>query len=438
DGPSDKNVLDGGNKHSDSAFHRSEHQDSRSGPSSNQVNDKRDAHHGGSGGGGGGGGGDNRQGNREDAHDDMGNMHRENGSRGYTGHFTTHTIDDDDDEEEMHHERTRRHEGMDREDDDYADVLLTTRDVYGTAGSNSAPPRGIHDHSPPPFEIDNPYYEEDERDTYARLQAVSTRYFDEDESLPSAGIGTTNASGRGEYFPKSRYEPDRAYEYEGMASSAPASSYTREQYPTVRDTYPSRPTLEDRERDLERMNQQKMEGFKAGLAAAAAAAAAVTSTSVPMRPPMSNYNSSNGTRRPEPVRAATGTVASLRRRFSDLSVSDMSSLPGPVSPTMGPRGNGGGGGGYGDDGRRDNRHPPRVSTPQSRAVMNGTSGPPPVSSQYRYGLNKGAASTGNLLNGAGHDRYSRGVEYDDAVHRTSGYVNDRQRRPMGAGGSKNY
>ncbi|KAF9978485.1 hypothetical protein BGZ73_002150 [Actinomortierella ambigua] len=434
DGPSDK-VPNGGSKHpSDAVFHRIESQDSRSGPF-NLLSDKRDFTS-----------GSNRGGNNDhmdrEAMDDDDDRHRD--SRAYLGRFT-HPDDDEDDEPRERGGGARRHE-LPQNQEGY-----NVQDMY----SGSSNPRlTAHDdiYSPPPFE--NPYYEEDQ-EMYARLKE-SARYYDDDEPPPPGpGATTGGRGGGGDYFQKPHYDSDRSYEY--GASSAP-TGYAREQYPTVRDTYPSRPTLEDRERDLERMNQQKMEGFKAGLAAAAAAAAAVSSTSTMTTntmssirpPPSSDYSSHNGTHRTDQSARATGgggngTVASLRRRFSDLTVSDMNPLSGPASPTMGPRG-GGGMSGYGDDGRRDNRHPPRVSTPQSRAVLNATSPPPPVAGQYRYGLSKGAASTGNLLSGGsggvGHERYNRGggggADYEDAANRNSGFLHDRARRPAGAGGLKNF
>ncbi|KAF9917299.1 hypothetical protein BX616_001425 [Lobosporangium transversale] len=168
-----------------------------------------------------------------------------------------------------------------------------------------------------------------------------------------------------------------------MAASETASmtGYAREQYPGPRDYPTARPTLEDRERELDMINQ------KASAMAGAGAA----------RPTYA--------RRPA---TAPGTVANLRRRFSDQSVSD--SPPGPVASSgQGNRARGMSGSVLSiqqhqqqqqDAIRRDARFPPRSSTPQSRLV---------AASGYRHerGVAKGMSSGQLMGSGVGNNgRYS--------------------------------
>ncbi|KAF9563765.1 hypothetical protein EC968_004708 [Mortierella alpina] len=165
----------------------------------------------------------------------------------------------------------------------------------------------------------------DDGEDVARLEP--RRYFDDEESQHSGSIPIQRE--RGEYFAsRSRYEErdyDRSYqhysssmptrqqpqhylsereheqaEWAAVADTASIGGYAREHYPASRE-YPARPTLEDHERELELMNQK-------------AAAQSMNSTGAP-RPA---YGRRPGT--------APGTVAHLRRRFSDLSVTDMASV----------------------------------------------------------------------------------------------------------------
>ena len=160
------------------------------------------------------------------------------------------------------------------------------------------------------------------------------RFYDDDESQLSGSIPIRRE--RGEFFAsRGRYD-DRDYDrpYQHYSSSVPArhqhqylndrdldqpdwgaasettsmSGYARETYPAARE-YAPRPTLEDRERELEMIHQ------KTG--------AAPTAGSGPTRPP---YDRRPGTA----PGTAPGTVAHLRRRFSDQSVSDAGAPPNGV------------------------------------------------------------------------------------------------------------
>ncbi|KAF9188310.1 hypothetical protein BGZ50_001425 [Haplosporangium sp. Z 11] len=267
----------------------------------------------------------------------------------------------------------------------------------------------------------------DEGDDGPRLEP--RRFYDDDESQYSGSIPIQRE--REEYYSsRGRYE-DREYDrsYQRYSSSMPArhqqqrylsereqehaewaaaaamdgsdtasmTGYAREQYPTPRE-YPSRPTLEDRERELEMMNQK------------------------PTMPPIHSTAASRAGfgRRPG---TAPGTVAHLRRRFSDLSVSDMSTGAGNATmPTQSSRSRGMSGPGPNmqqEAPRRDSRYPPRTSTPQSRQIS---------SQGYRYerGGAKGmAAGVGNGGVGAG-GRYS---DYEDGPSsRMPALVGDQRTR----------
>ncbi|KAG0292589.1 hypothetical protein BGZ96_003967 [Linnemannia gamsii] len=93
------------------------------------------------------------------------------------------------------------------------------------------------------------------------------------------------------------------------------SGYAREQYPASREYPTARPTLEDRERELDIINQK--------VAAAAAAANANGGGRASRVGPGADPNGNNGYGPRRPASSAPGTVAQMRRRFSDLSVSDM-------------------------------------------------------------------------------------------------------------------
>ncbi|KAG0010348.1 hypothetical protein BGZ80_001574 [Entomortierella chlamydospora] len=233
----------------------------------------------------------------------------------------------------------------------------------------------------------------DEGEDISRVE--QTRYYDDDESQHSGSIPIQRER---EYFAsRSRYE-DRDYDrpYQHYSPSVPArhqqheylsereidqaewtaaalvaaetasvGGYAREHYPSPRE-YPRRPTLEDRERELESVNQK-----------------------------------ATGTRVTNGYRPATapGTVANLRRRFSDQSVSDTSSIPGGmVTPSQGPRPRGMSGSALNlhhqqqqqqqDALRRDPRYPPRASTPQSRLVAASTH-------RYERNISKGTMSGSN-------------------------------------------
>ncbi|KAF9210442.1 hypothetical protein BGZ59_009449 [Podila verticillata] len=194
------------------------------------------------------------------------------------------------------------------------------------------------------------------------------RYFDDDDSQHSGTISALQGRER-EYYGRSRYDDgqsDRSYQRYSSSvprhqhyaqerhqdelawGSPPESSgmtgYAREQYPATRE-YPTRPTLEDRELEMEMMKQKSASSsnlFSGGGG------------------PPSNYPR-------RPASSQGGTVAHLRRRFSDQNVAEMG------VPPLGqrPRGMSGTGGSMQPpvgDYRRDARYPPRTSTPQSRAV----------------------------------------------------------------------
>ncbi|KAF9359511.1 hypothetical protein BGX26_012144 [Mortierella sp. AD094] len=277
----------------------------------------------------------------------------------------------------------------------------------------------------------------DEGEDISRME--QRRYYDDDESQHSGSIPIQRDR---EYFAsRSRYE-DRDYDrsYQHYSSSVPArhqqhqylsereldqaewtaaalaaaetasiGGYAREQYPSPRE-YPRRPTLEDRERELELINQ-KTAGAR-------------------------------GTNGHRPA-TAPGTVAHLRRRFSDQSVSDTSSIPGGmVTPSQGPRPRGMSGSALNlqqqqqqqqqqDALRRDPRYPPRASTPQSRLV---------AASAHRYerNISKGTMSgSSSQLMGTGSGvggRYSSAggagglmSDYEDAG-RISVLAGDQQAR----------
>ncbi|KAF9279153.1 hypothetical protein BGZ68_008091 [Mortierella alpina] len=259
------------------------------------------------------------------------------------------------------------------------------------------------------------------------------RYYDDEESQHSGSIPIQRE--RGEYFAsRSRYEErdyDRSYqhysssmptrqqpqhylsereheqaEWAAVGDTASIGGYAREQYPASRD-YPTRPTLEDHERELELMNQK-------------AAAHSMNSAGAPR----TAYGRRPGT--------APGTVAHLRRRFSDLSVTDMTSVSsGMVSPPQGPRPRGMSGSAPNmqqESVRRDSRYPPRASTPQSRAA---------AASGYRYerngdkpapmGSSGQLVGTGGRFSVAGSGR--PGSEYEDSSNgRMSALPGDQRSR----------
>ncbi|KAF9937596.1 hypothetical protein BGZ67_001053 [Mortierella alpina] len=261
----------------------------------------------------------------------------------------------------------------------------------------------------------------DDGEDVARLEP--RRYYDDEESQHSGSIPIQRD--RGEYFAsRSRYEErdyDRSYqhysssmptrqqpqhylsereheqaEWAAVGDTASMGGYAREHYPASRD-YPARPTLEDHERELELMNQK------------AVAAQSMNSAGAPR----TAYGRRPGT--------APGTVAHLRRRFSDLSVTDMASVSsGMVSPPQGPRPRGMSGSAPNmqpESIRRDSRYPPRASTPQSRAAAasgyryerNGDKPPPMGSSGQLVGTGGGVGGGRFSVAGGGRP----GPEYED-------------------------
>ncbi|KAG0243235.1 hypothetical protein BGX31_010956 [Mortierella sp. GBA43] len=272
------------------------------------------------------------------------------------------------------------------------------------------------------------------------------RYYDDDESQHSGSIPIRRD--RGEFFAsRARYD-DRDYDrpYQHYSSSVPARSqylsereieqpewatgsetasiagYAREQYPNSRD-YAPRPTLEDREREFE-LNQQKTSGsFANGGTIHGAGVGTATGTT----------RSAND-RRPT---TAPGTVAHLRRRFSDQNVSDAGAAQTIMvnSQGQGPRPRGMSGSGVTNlqldtvRRERDSRYPPRASTPQSRVV---------AASASRYersiatktvmsGSSGQLVGPGSTMNG----RYSSagGPDYDDSTSgRVSVFVGDQRAR----------
>jgi hypothetical protein len=185
-----------------------------------------------------------------------------------------------------------------------------------------------------PLSDEQPYYDDDDDRDHIEPRA----YPDDDDSEHSGSIPIR--TGRGEYYAEARYE-ERDYDrsYQTYSSSVPTrhhqeqlqgfqrerdvdraewsdtaslaannnvTGYAREQYPAPRE-YPARPTLDDREREMELRNQK--------------IASSAPSTTRP------GYGRRPGT--------APGTVAHLRRRFSDQSVSDMT-MPPTVSRNIQP------------------------------------------------------------------------------------------------------
>ncbi|KAG0300403.1 hypothetical protein BGZ97_003241, partial [Linnemannia gamsii] len=207
-------------------------------------------------------------------------------------------------------------------------------------------------------------YYDDGGDDIARIEP--RRFYDDDESQHSGSIPIQRD--REYYTSRSRYEEQQQHQreydqsYQQYSSSMPAtrrqppypddrdprdrdrdrdrerdldrddwaaaasalaaadevsslSGYAREQYPASREYPTARPTLEDRERELDIINQ------KVAAAAAAANANGGGRTSRAGPGPDTNGNNGYGPRRP--ASSAPGTVAQMRRRFSDLNVSDM-------------------------------------------------------------------------------------------------------------------
>ncbi|KAG0256734.1 hypothetical protein BG011_004343 [Mortierella polycephala] len=267
----------------------------------------------------------------------------------------------------------------------------------------------------------------DEGDDGSRLEP--RRFYDDDESQYSGSIPIQREreeyySSRGRYedreydrslqhysssmptrHQQQRYLGEREQEHAEWTSAAAMDAsdttsmgdYAREQYPTPRE-YPSRPTLEDRERELEMMNQ---------------------------KPAVSSIHSTAASRAGFGRRPGTapGTVAHLRRRFSDLSVPDMSAGVGSMTmPAQDSRPRGMSGSGPNlqlESPRRDSRYPPRASTPQSRQVS---------SQGYRYergGVKGMTTGVGNGSVGAS-GRYS---DYEDgSTSRMSALVGDQRTR----------
>lgn len=153
------------------------------------------------------------------------------------------------------------------------------------------------------------------------------RYFDDDDSQHSGTISALQSRER-EYYGRSRYDDgqsDRSYQrysssvprhqhytherhqdelgWDSPLESSEMTGYAREQYPTTRE-YPTRPTLEDRELEMEMMKQK--------------AASSSNLFSGGGGPP-SNYPR-------RPANSQGGTVAHLRRRFSDQNVAEMGAV----------------------------------------------------------------------------------------------------------------
>ncbi|KAF9402957.1 hypothetical protein BGZ94_004764 [Podila epigama] len=167
-------------------------------------------------------------------------------------------------------------------------------------------------------------------------------------------------------------------------------TFAREQYPATRE-YPTRPTLEERELEHELMKQK-------------------AAISTPVYSGGGGPPSGYGRR---PATAQSGTVAQMRRRFSDQNVDDMGPASGrSATPPYGQRIRGMSGTGpslqqhheqlqspVGDSYRRDNRYPPRTSTPQSRAAT--------ATPSYFCEKNGAKGSMVGVANGGGYDRSRR-------------------------------
>ncbi|KAI7818597.1 hypothetical protein BC939DRAFT_462633 [Gamsiella multidivaricata] len=216
--------------------------------------------------------------------------------------------------------------------------------------------------------------------------------------------------------------------------SASMSGYAREQYPAQRDYTPARPTLEDRERELELMQGQgqhlqkptSMGPLSGGNSGADGAGA--EQGQGPVRPAYG--------RRPA---TAPGTVAHLRRRFSDQNIAE-SLPPPPLSPTQSsrPRGLSGSAANaqqqqqqqdaLNRDRDRDTRYPPRVSTPQSRLVAAHAYRSERVISST--GMNgKAGAGAGMSQNGQYNGTAGHMSDYEDtSPGRTSAQVGDQRAR----------
>ncbi|KAG0196680.1 hypothetical protein BGX28_009855 [Mortierella sp. GBA30] len=285
----------------------------------------------------------------------------------------------------------------------------------------------------------------DDGEDGARLEA--RRFYDDDESQHSGSIPIQRDRDRdrGEYFAsRARYEErdyDRSFQHYSSSmptrqqqqhylnerdqdqadwaasETASMSGYAREQYPSSRE-YPARPTLEDRERELEMMNQKAASASESVNSAAAARA---------------GYGRRPGT--------ASGTVAHLRRRFSDLSVTEMTSASGGMVSPLGPRPRGMGGSVPSiqpESVRRDSRYtpPPRASTPQSRTTpasgyryeAGGVKGGPVGSSSgLRIGVGVRAGTGGRYTSGGGNGGH--GSDYEDNSNgRMSVLLNDQRSR----------
>ncbi|KAF8946200.1 hypothetical protein BGZ47_001088 [Haplosporangium gracile] len=217
-------------------------------------------------------------------------------------------------------------------------------------------PDDLYDESYSPISGDHhDSYYDDDGDDLGRTEP--RRFYDDDESQHSGSISIQRDP---EYYAtRSRYEEqqqqdyDRSYQH--YSSSMPAtrrqqpypgdrdqnrdrdrdrddwaiaasalaaadevsslSGYAREQYPTSREYPTARPTLEDRERELDNINQKVT-----AAAVANASGGGRTSRGGPGQGPDPNGNG-YGPRRP--ASSAPGTVAQMRRRFSDLNVPDM-------------------------------------------------------------------------------------------------------------------
>ncbi|KAF9132697.1 hypothetical protein BGW39_011560 [Mortierella sp. 14UC] len=336
-------------------------------------------------------------------------------------------------------------------------------------------PDDLYDDPYSPISGDHHSFYDDGGDDIARIEP--RRYYDDDESQHSGSIPIQRGSDRDReyYTSRLRYE-EREYDrsYQHYSSSMPAarrqpayandrerdrdrerdldrgewataasalaaaddvssmSGYAREQYPSSREYPTARPTLEDRERELDIINQ------KVAAAAAAAAANANGGGRSSRAGPGQGHQGQGpdpgyGPRRP--ASSAPGTVAHLRRRFSDLSVPDMSVPSGMTSPTQQqgpPRPRGMSGSGtqaiIQDTVRsrdRDSRYPPRASTPQSRAVAVGSAG----GYQYERGGGGGGGANGRYSRAGGGGGGGHLSDYEDVSTRMSSrLVGDQRER----------
>ncbi|KAF9581836.1 hypothetical protein BGW38_001015, partial [Lunasporangiospora selenospora] len=367
-----------------------------------------------------------------------------------------------------------------RGDDGLGDMVDTSHVYYDEDDLLEAPDRRYFDDEESEHSGSIPIRRDREPEYYGRTRYDDDRHLDYDRGYgrsPGQGQGVYSSSmptgrSRASYYLDNRErerERDRDIDHpvssrihreEWAVSSTAAAvmasavsdaphgamgrsggTYAREQYPATRDYPPSRPTLEDREREMMEMmgNQKAGPGERTGAFNAASSSAPGTARSAAG----AAYTRRPGTSQGMGPGSGPGTVANLRRRYSDLSISDVVSSPSTTasSPTstQRPRGmSGTGTGGYvqqqhealmmrrgGAGGDPQPRYPPpsRSMTPQSRATSAGTSHSTVVSSNggYRYttAANKSANSNG---------RYSVGgtiPDYEDG--RVSVAVGPRRR-----------